>query len=516
MGMDDFIREPLTDFTKSENKKAFEEALHRVNSQLGMEYPLIINEERILTEEKIYSYNPAIMTELIGTVSKANKEHAKRAMQAATAAFDLWKKWNPEDRVRLLWRAASILRGRKHEFSACLVKEVGKTWVEADTEIAEAIDSIEYYAKQMMSLNEGAQEKEVEGEGSQYQYIPLGVGIIISSFHFQLANMAKTAIVAIAAGNTVLLKPSNQAPVIAAKFVQLMEEAGLPKGVLNYIPGSRAEIVDFFVDHPKTRFISFTGPPSAGCRIYERAAVVHPGQVWLKRVMVDMHGKNTVVVDEEADLDLAASTIVYSGFGFSGQKHSAGTRVVVHEKVYEIVLEKAIALIEKVKVGNPEKAETTMGPVIDREAYYKIMTYIKIGKKEGELVTGGKGHLSQGYYIEPTIFSDVDIQSHMMQDEICGPIIAFCKACNIDQLIEMANHSEYGSTGFFFSKSRQHIERVRDELNVRYLYINRKSTEANVGCQPFGDFHMYGRASKADGPDYLLRYMKAKVISESL
>ena len=506
----------MTDFTKSENKQAFEEALHRVNSQLGMEYPLIINGERILTEEKVNSYNPAIMTELIGKVSKANKEHAELAMQAALAAFDSWKKWKPEARVQLLWRAASILRSRKHEFSAYLVKEVGKTWVEADAESAQVIDIIEYYAKQMMNLTERAQQKESEGEVIQKQYIPIGVGIIISSFHFQLANMAKTAIVAIAAGNTVLVKPSNQAPVVAAKFVQLMEEAGLPKGVLNFIPGSRAEIIDFFVDHPKTRFVSFTGSLGVGSRIYERTAVLHPGQVWLKRMMAEMHGKNTIVVDEDADLDLASSSIVYSSFGFSGQKYSAGTRVIVHEKVYDRVLEKAIALTKTLKVGNPEEAETNMGPVIDREAFYKIMTYIKIGKKEGKLVVGGEGHLSQGYYIEPTIFSDVDIRSHMMQDEICGPIISFCKARNIDQLIEMVNHSEYELTGLFFSKNRQHIKRVREEFNVRNLYINRNSTEANVGSQPFGDFHMFGTDSKADGPDYLLRHMRAKTISESL
>ena len=330
-----FAHEPLTDFTKSENKQAFKEALQRVNSQLGIEYPLIINGERIITEEKMGSFNPAIIKELVGKVSKANKEHAEYAMQAALEAFNLWKKWNPDARVQLLWRAASILRRRKHEFSAYLVKEVGKTWVEADADAAEAIDYIEYYAEHMMSLIVGTRIQESEGEVNQYQYIPLGVGVIMLPFNSPLANLAKTAIAAIVAGNTVLLKPSNHAPIVAAKFVELMEEAGLPKGVLNYIPGSNNEIGDFLVDHPKTRFVSFTGSRVVGCRIYERAAKVHPGQGWLKHVRAEICGKNTVVVDEDADLDLAAASIVYSGFGYSGQKYSAGTRAVVHEKIYD-------------------------------------------------------------------------------------------------------------------------------------------------------------------------------------
>jgi len=511
-----FAHEPLTDFTKSENKQAFEEALQRVNAQIGIEYPLIINGERIITEETMGSFNPAIIKELVGKVSKANKEHAEHAMQAAIAAFNLWRKWKPDARVQLLWRVASILRRRKHEFSAYLVKEVGKTWVEADAEVAEAIDYIEYYAEHMMSLIVGAGVQESEGEVSQYQYIPLGVGVIMSPFNSSLANLAKITIAAIVAGNTVLLKPSNHAPIIAAKFVELVEEAGLPKGVLNYIPGSNNEIGNFLVDHPKTRFVSFSGSRMVGCRIYERTAKVHPGQGWLKHVMVEICGKNTVVVDEDADLDLASASIVYSGFGYSGQKYSAGTRAIVHEKIYDRVLEKAISLTKTLKVGDPEQAETYMGPVIDRDAFFKIMTYIKIGKKEGKLVVGGEGDLSQGYYIQPTIFADVDEHAHIMQDEICGPIIAFCKACDMDRLLEMANNTEYGLTGGFFSKNHQHIERVREEFQVGNLYINRNHTRAIVGNQSLDDFHMSNADSKASSPDNLLLYMQAKKISESL
>jgi len=511
-----YTHEPLTDFTIDENKQVFREALQMVNAQLGMEYPLVINGEKITTEGKIASYNPAKKTELIGMVSKANKERAEQAMRAALSSFESWKKWLPEARAQLLFKAAAMLKLRKYEFSAYLVLEAGKPWNEADADTAEAIDFIEYYARQMVSMKNGAYVKSREGEINQYRYIPLGVGVIISPFNFPLAIMAGTTIAAIVTGNTVVLKPSNNTPIIAAKFVELLEEAGLPKGVLNYIPGSGAEIGDFLVDHPKTRFVSFTGSREVGCRIYGRAAKVHPGQIWLKRVIAEMGGKDTVVVDADADLDIAAASIVYSGFGYSGQKCSAGSRAIVHEDVYDQVLEKAVALTKTLTVGNLAKVETYMGPVIDQAAYNKIMSYIKIGKKEGKLAVGGEGDDSQGYFIQPTIFADVDEQAHIMQEEIFGPVIAFCKAQNLDHLLEVANNTDYGLTGAFISNNRKHIERAREEFHVGNLYINRNCTGAIVGYQPFGGFHMSGTDSKAGGPDYLLLHMQAQTTSETL
>lgn len=511
-----YRHEPLTDFTVDENKLVFMEALKQVNSHLGKEYPLIINGERVTSGAVIASYNPARKTELIGTVSAANKELAEEAMQAAYSAFSVWKKWSPEARAHLLLKAAAIIRRRKHEFSAYLVKEAGKPWKEADADTAEAIDFLEYYARQMLDLKDGVPVNSRDGENNRYTYIPLGVGVIISPFNFPLAIMAGTTVAAIVAGNTVLLKPSNNTPVVAAKFVEVMEEAGLPKGVLNFIPGSGAEIGDFLIDHPKTRFVSFTGSREVGCRIYERAAKVHPGQIWLKRVIAEMGGKDTVVVDKDADLDLAAASIVYSGFGFSGQKCSAGSRAVVHEKIYEQVLEKAINLTKTLTVGNPEEAETYMGPVIDQAAFDKIMSYIDIGKKEGRLVAGGEGDPEQGFFIRPTIIADVDEKARIMQEEIFGPVIAFCKAESFDQLLQIANNTEYGLTGAFISKNREHIERAQQEFHVGNLYINRTCTGAIVGYQPFGGFQMSGTDSKAGGPDYLLLHMQAKTISEAL
>jgi 1-pyrroline-5-carboxylate dehydrogenase len=510
-----YQHESLTDFSKAENKKAIQEALQKVNAQLGKHYPLVIGGERVTTDAKITSINPANKKEIIGTVSKTDKETAEKGMQAALSTFETWKNWVPEARSRILFRAAALLRKRKHEFSAYLIKEAGKPWVEADADTAEAIDFLEFYARQMLRIKEGFPVNSRPGELNSFHYIPLGVGIVISPFNFPLAIMAGTTVAAIVAGNTVLLKPSNTTPVIAAKFVELMEEAGLPAGVLNFVPGSSADIGDYLVDHPKTRFISFTGSREVGCRIYERAAKVQAGQIWLKRVIAEMGGKDTVVVDKDADIDLAVRSIVYSAFGFAGQKCSAGSRAVVHEAIYDEVLEKAIALTKSLSVGNPEEGNY-MGPVIDQASYNKIMQYIEIGKEEGKLMSGGEGDDSHGYFIQPTIFADLDEQSRLMQEEIFGPVVAFCKARDFDHLMTIANNTEYGLTGAFLSKNSEHLERARKEFHVGNLYLNRGCTGAIVGYQPFGGFNMSGTDSKAGGPDYLILHMQAKTIGEQL
>lgn len=510
-----YKHEPLTDFTTDENRKAFKKALKQVKQNLGKEYPLIIGGEKIITEEKIISYNPANKEEIIGVVSKANQDLAEKAMRIALSAFESWKNWSPDARACILLKAAAIIRRRKHEFSSYMVKEAGKPWKEADADTAEAIDFLEYYARQMIGLKDGASVNSRKVESNQYNYIPLGVGIIISPFNFPLAIMAGTTVAAIVTGNTVLLKPSNNTPVVAAKFVEVMEEAGLPSGVLNFIPGSGAEIGDYLVEHPKTRFVSFTGSREVGCRIYERAAKVLPGQIWLKRVIAEMGGKDTIVVDSDADVDLAATSIVYSGFGFSGQKCSAGSRAVIHEKLYDQVLEKTIAITKTLTKGNPEDLGNYMGPVIDQAAYQKIMSYIEIGKKEGRLVVGGEGDDSEGFFIEPTIIADLDENARVMQEEIFGPVIAFCKAKDMDHLMTIANNTDYGLTGAFISNNREHVERARKEFFVGNLYINRGCTGAIVGYQPFGGFHMSGTDSKAGGPDYLLLHMQAKTITET-
>ncbi|MBE5098505.1 L-glutamate gamma-semialdehyde dehydrogenase [Priestia aryabhattai] len=515
-GIKEYKHEPFTDFILEENNNEFKKALKVVQAELGKDYPLVIGGESITTTEKIVSINPADKEEVIGRVSKADQELAEKAMQVALSTFNTWKKEDPEVRADILFRAADIIRRRKHEFSGYLVKEAGKPWKEADADTAEAIDFLEFYARQMVQLKDGAPVQSREGEVNKFNYIPLGVGVIISPFNFPLAIMAGTAAAAIVAGNTILLKPANNTPVIAAKFVEVMKEAGLPEGVLNYVPGSGAEIGDYLVDHPKTRFVSFTGSREVGCRIYERAAKVQPGQIWLKRVIAEMGGKDTVVVDKDADLDVAASSIVYSAFGFSGQKCSAGSRAVVHQDVYEEVLEKAVTLTKTLTMGDPTDVDTYMGPVIDQASYNKITKYIEIGKEEGRLVAGGEADDSKGYFIQPTIFADVDEKARLMQEEIFGPVVAFCKARDFDHMMEIANNTDYGLTGALLSNTPDHIERAKEEFHVGNLYFNRGCTGAIVGYHPFGGFNMSGTDSKAGGPDYLILHMQAKTTSETL
>ncbi|MED5074943.1 L-glutamate gamma-semialdehyde dehydrogenase [Anoxybacillus geothermalis] len=509
-----YRHEPLTDFTVEANREAFLAALKKVESELGRDYPLVIGGERVMTEDKIISINPANKTEVVGRVAKANKELAERAMKTADEAFRTWSRTSPEARADILFRAAAIVRRRKHEFSAWLVKEAGKPWREADADTAEAIDFMEYYGRQMLKLKDGIPVESRPGETNRFFYIPLGVGVVISPWNFPFAIMAGTTVASLVTGNTVLLKPASATPVVAYKFVEVLEEAGLPAGVLNYIPGSGAEVGDYLVDHPRTRFISFTGSRDVGIRIYERAAKVHPGQIWLKRVIAEMGGKDAIVVDKEADLELAAQSIVASAFGYSGQKCSACSRAIIVEDVYDQVLNRVVELTKQLNVGDPAEQATFMGPVIDQGAYNKIMEYIEIGKQEGRLMTGGEGDDSKGFFIQPTVFADVDPNARIMQEEIFGPVVAFAKARDFDHALEIANNTEYGLTGAVISRNRANLEKARHEFHVGNLYFNRGCTGAIVGYQPFGGFNMSGTDSKAGGPDYLILHMQAKTVSE--
>ncbi|SDN20518.1 L-glutamate gamma-semialdehyde dehydrogenase [Bacillus sp. OK048] len=509
-----YKHEPFTDFTNEENRQAYLNGLKTVESYLGKEYPLVIGGEKITTEDKIVSYNPANKEEVIGSVSKASRDLAEQAMQAAVEAFQTWKKVKPEVRADVLFKAAAIIRRRKHEFSALMTKEAGKPWNEADADTAEGIDFLEYYGRQMLALKDGVPVNSRPNEYNRYDYIPLGVGIIISPWNFPFAIMAGTTVAAIVTGNTVLLKPASTTPVVAAKFVEVMEEAGLPKGVLNFVPGSGSEVGDYLVDHKDTRFISFTGSRDVGLRIFERSSKVNQGQVWMKRLIAEMGGKDTIVVDSEADLELAAQSIVAGAFGFSGQKCSACSRAVIVEDVYDTVLNRVVELTNQLTVGDPTEQATFMGPVNDHNAFKKIMEYVEIGKQEGKLMAGGEGDNSKGYFIQPTVIADLAPKSRIMQEEIFGPVVGFTKAKDFTEAIEIANNTEYGLTGAVITKNRAHQEQAREDFHVGNLYFNRSCTGAIVGYQPFGGFNMSGTDSKAGGPDYLLLHMQAKTTSE--
>ncbi|MEK4966606.1 L-glutamate gamma-semialdehyde dehydrogenase [Cytobacillus sp. FSL R7-0696] len=509
-----YKHEPFTDFSVESNQADYLKGLETVKSYLGQDYDLLIDGERISTDEKIVSINPANKEEVIGRVSKANQALAEKAMQSAVRAFQSWRKVKPETRADVLFKAAAIIRRRKHEFSALMTKEAGKPWNEADADTAEAIDFLEYYARQMLAIKDGVPVNSRPNEYNRYDYIPLGVGVIISPWNFPFAIMAGTTVAAIVAGNTVLLKPASTTPIIAAKFVEVLEEAGLPKGVLNFVPGSGAEVGDYLVDHKDTRFISFTGSRDVGLRINERASKLNDGQIWIKRVIAEMGGKDTIVVDKDADLELAAQSIVASAFGFSGQKCSACSRAVIVEDVYDQVLARAVEIAKDKQAGNPEDRSNFTGPVIDQSAFNKIMSYIEIGKEEGKLMLGGEGDDSKGYFIQPTIFADLDPQARIMQEEIFGPVVGFTKAKDFNHAIEIANNTDYGLTGAVLTNNREHIQQAREDFHVGNLYFNRGCTGAIVGYQPFGGFNMSGTDSKAGGPDYIMLHMQAKTTSE--
>ncbi|SDH76986.1 delta-1-pyrroline-5-carboxylate dehydrogenase [Alteribacillus persepolensis] len=511
-----YRHEPFTDFTKEENIKDFQQALEKVEGYLGDDYPLLIDGEKVTTDDKLVSYNPANKEEIIGTVSKATPELVDKAFDAATRAFETWRHTNPTARAEVLFRAAAIMRRRKHEFSALLVKEAGKPWKEADADIAEAIDFLEYYARQMIELKQGKPINSRDGEFNQYVYQPMGAAVTIPPWNFAGAIMVGTTVAPLVTGNTVLLKPAEPTPVIAAKFVEILEEAGAPKGVINFVPGEPSEIGDYLVDHPKTSIITFTGSRATGLRIYERAAVVQEGQQHLKRVIAEMGGKDTVVVDNEANLDTAVDAIIQSAFGFSGQKCSAGSRVIVHEDVYDEVVERVGERTKALIVGDPASKDTYMGPVVNQKAFDKITGYIEIGKEEGRLITGGDADNSKGYFINPTIFADAAPDARIMQEEIFGPVVAFAKAKNYDEALDIANNTEYGLTGAVISNNSEHLEKAKHHFHVGNLYFNRNCTGAIVGYHPFGGFKMSGTDAKAGGPDHLLQYLHPKTISQML
>jgi 1-pyrroline-5-carboxylate dehydrogenase len=519
--LDEFKNEPFTDYSKPENAEAMKAAIEQVRKELSHSYPIIINNEEVRLDSTFASYNPANSKEIIGEFSDTDSdaEHlVNTAINIATEAFERWRYVAPQERVEYLFKAADIIRQRKHYFSAWMVFETGKTWAEADGDTAEAIDFLEFYGREMLKW---AEEQPVTpspfAEKNTFEYVPLGVGAIIPPWNFPLAIMAGMTMSAVVTGNTVVLKPSPDAPTVAYKFMEVLKEIGLPKGVVNFLPCGGILTGQYMVSNPKTRFISFTGSKVVGLQIYEEAAKTQKGQRWMKRVVAEMGGKDAIVVCEDADIDSAAVGIVQAAFGFQGQKCSACSRVIVDEKVHDELLEKVVALTEKLKIGDATDGETDMTAVINYKSFVKATEMIKKGVEEGgEIVVGGKGDDSKGYFIEPTIIKNVKAGSTIEQNEIFEPVLAFVKVKNYDEALKVANGTEYGLTGSVFSASEENLERARQEFHVGNLYLNRKCTGALVGVHPFGGFNMSGTDSKAGGREYLLQFMQGKSIATKI
>jgi len=517
MAISKFKNEPLTDFSKPANRKAMEKAIEAVKARLGKEYPLVIGGEEIRTAEKLHSYNPSNSSQIVGTFQKADQSLAAKAIEAAEAAFNKWRFVDPKKRAEYLFKAARMMRKRKHEFSAVLIYEVGKTWPEADADTAEAIDFMEFYGREMLRYAAKQPVVKLPKEKNELVYIPLGVGVVVPPWNFALAILTGMTSAAIVTGNAVVLKPSSDSPLNGWMFFDLMREVGLPAGVLNFVTGSGASVGDTLVSNPKTRFVSFTGSKEVGVHINELAAKVQPGQIWLKRVVAEMGGKDSIVIDEQSDLQAAAQATVASAFGFQGQKCSAASRAIVVEKVYDkfidLVAEKARAL----KVGTADNPANALGPVINKGAMQKILSYVEKGIQEGgRLITGGEPAGENGHFIQPTVIADVDPKATIAQEEIFGPVLAIIKAKNFEHALEIANNTEFGLTGGVWTKNRKRIQKAKQVFHVGNFYVNRKITGAFVGAHPFGGFNMSGTDSKAGGRDYLLLFLQAKLMSERL
>jgi len=510
----EFRNEGYADFSDPATLRAANEALGSVRAQFGCQYDLLVAGRRVHTGNRLRSLNPSHPAEVVGVHSRADAALANEAVEAAWRFFPIWAATPAQARIEMLQRAAAILRRRKFEFDAWLVVEAGKTWPEAEADVSEAIDFCDYYALQMTKLAHPPELVQLPGENDEMVYVPLGPGVIIPPWNFPLAILVGMTAAALVTGNTVVIKPSSDTPTIAQKFAEVLIEAGFPGESFSLLVGSGSEIGDLLVQHRRTRFVSFTGSRDVGLRINELASKPQMGQVWIRRVIAEMGGKDAIVVDAGADLDAAVNGVLVSAFGYQGQKCSACSRAIVDEAVYDAFLEKLIGKVAGIRVGPSEDPANYMGPVINEGARRNILAYIETGRSEGRLLAGGGPGDGDGYFVRPAVIADVAPDARIFREEIFGPVLAVTKARDFDHALELANATEYGLTGAVYATDRRKLQKAREQFFVGNLYFNRKCTGAMVGAHPFGGFNMSGTDSKAGGPDYLLQFVQGKAIAE--
>lgn len=516
--MTPFVLEPLADFSRPETRRAMAQALADVRQQFGHTYPLIINGDAMETGRRLESVNPSRFDEIVGHVYSAEAQHVQRAVAAARAAFDHeWSQTTADQRAELLKSAADLMRDRRWELAAWMVFESGKPWKEADADVCEAIDFCRFYAREMQRLERRPRQRDVPGQTNLYLYEPKGVVAVIAPWNFPMAILTGMTSAALAAGNTVVIKPAEQSSVIAALLMEILAEAGFPPGVVNYLPGAGEVVGAGLVEHVDVDVIAFTGSREVGVKIHERAGQWRPGQRGLKRVIAEMGGKNAIIVDADADLDEAVAGVIASSFSYAGQKCSACSRVIVHRDVSERLLERLVEATRSVIVGPAEQPDTVLGPVIDEDSRRRVLGYIERGRQEGRLVyEGDVSELAgQGYFVPPAVFADVPVDACIAQEEIFGPLLAVMTADSFDHALEMANATPYALTGGVYSRHPAHVEQARREFRVGNLYINQRITGALVDRQPFGGLRMSGIGTKTGGPDYLLQFLEPRTITEN-
>ena len=516
--MQPFKNEPITFTWSDERKRSMHAGFVKVRERAKEIRPLRVNGEVDHDGKTLERFNPSDTRELLGRCVTVTAEIAKRAVESAHQMYvNSWRKTDPMFRVRIVMRTAALLRKYRDEFNAYLVLEAGKSWSEADGDTAEAIDFCEFYAREAVRLQVEKQPlTEVAGEENHLYYIPLGVVTVIPPWNFPLAIMAGMTVAALVTGNTVCLKPASNTPLVAARFMEVLEEAGLPAGVVSFMPGAGSDVGNAIVEHPHTRAVAFTGSKGVGLGIQEKCGKVGPGQIWLKRAILEMGGKDAMLIDENSDYESALSAILSAAFGFQGQKCSACSRAIFVGKSYDAIVPRLAERAKQLKVGPVEDLDNYMGPVIDAKAKTAIMSYIEIGKKEGKLLCGGEAGSADGHFIKPTIFGEIRPDARIHCEEIFGPVLACLRVGSFQEGLDIANSTEYGLTGAVYSRSRENLELARRDFHCGNLYFNRKCTGALVGAHPFGGFNMSGTDSKAGGRDYLLLFTQAKLVSDKL
>src|SRR6267142_1783423 len=513
---DTYRNASLTNFVYPESQGRMRVALRDVRARFGQKYPLVIDGKEIWTDKLLPSLNPSAPDQIIGFIAEAGIPEAENAVRAARRAFESWSRTPFEQRCQLLERVAAILDRRRFELSAVEVFEVGKAWAEADGDIREAMDFCLFYAQQMRLIGRPRLTQHVPGEESYYHYWPRGVAFVIAPWNFPLAILCGMTTAALVTGNAVIMKPAEQSAVCGAMLMEILEEAGVPPGALNYLPGKGSVMGAHLVDHKDVDLIAFTGSREVGLRIWESAGITREGQRELKRVICEMGGKNAVIIDADADLDEAIIDTIYSAFGYQGQKCSACSRLIILEEIYSRAVERLMNAAASLRVGNPEEPGITVGPVIDGKAHKNILNYIEIGKNESRLAFQRGDVPEKGFFIPPTIFTNVDPKNRIACEEIFGPVLSVMKARDLDEAFDIANSTEFALTAGFFSRSPANIERAKAEIVAGNVYINRSCTGAVVGRHPFGGFKMSGGGTKAGGADYLLNFLAPRVVTENI
>jgi len=513
MELSKFKNHPPTDFTNAENISLMKGALAYVRSELGKMYPIAIGEKKYDADDMILSRNPFEQDRIVGKVFKAEKKHAQKAVEVALETFLEWQFVTVEERANYLLLAAEIMRQRQMDLASWMVYEVGKSWLDADSEISDAIDYLEFYAREALRYAKRQPLTKIPTVKNDLEFVPLGVGVVLPSWNFPLADLVNMTAAAIVTGNTVIMQPSSESPVIAYKFLEILKEIEMPDGIVNFLPGAGKEVGEFLVKHPQISFIGFTGSTKVGSRLIEIASKRIKGQKCIKQVIAGMGGINAAIIDKTADLNDAVKNVVESAFGFQGQKCISCSRVIIDRQIYD----KAIALILKeaknIQIGNPIEMENTFGAVIHETAMERILKFIDVAKKEGELIHGGKRYGKKRFIIRPTIFKDVSASAKIVQEEIFGPVLMITKSKNFDDAVDIANNTMYGLTGAVHTKSTRNMRYAKDHFQVGNLYFNQKCANSPVDVHPFGGFNMSGTNAKPGGKEYLLQFQRAKLIS---